>query len=307
MSKWTRKDIPNLNGKNVIVTGANNGLGLLATKILSEKGATIIMACRNTEKAEDAKNEIIKENSKANLKVMHLDNADLSSVKSFSEEFKREYNKLDILFNNAGVMAIPRSETKDGFEMQFGVNHLAHFALTGHLIDILTSTEGSKVHTTSSSAAFSAKINFEDLMGKENYTRWDAYNQSKLANAIFAKELNIRLKKAGFSTTSNSSHPGVVMTNLQKNSLSQSGKPKLEIILYNLLGPIFGQSISMGVLPMLYATTSESAEGGKFYGPRILRLRGYPTEQFVNELVDDKETREKLWEVSEELTGVSYL
>lgn len=304
---WTIEKIPDLSGKIIIITGANSGLGYEVTKVLARHGAKIVMACRNVKKAEDTKKQILEEYSDAKLEVMELDNADLQSVRAFANSFKSNYTRLDILYNNAGVMAIPRSETKDGFEMQFGVNHLAHFALTGHLLDILQKTKGSIVHSTSSSAAFTAKINFDDLMGKQTYSRWGTYGQSKLANAIFAKEFNIRLQKADYDAISNSSHPGLVMTNLQQNSLQQSGKPLLERVLYTIFSPLLSQDISMGILPMLYATTSPEAEGGKFYGPKFLKLKGYPTEQSVNKLVEDKETREKLWQVSQELTGISYL
>ncbi|MEM7334502.1 MAG: hypothetical protein AAF490_20670, partial [Chloroflexota bacterium] len=203
--------------------------------------------------------------------------------------------------------AIPRTETADGFEMQLGVNHLGHFALTGLLLDVITSTPNARIHNTSSSAAFNGAINFDDLMGKQNYSRWGAYGQSKLANAVFATELDRRLKAAGHNTISSSSHPGLVMTNLQTNSLQQSGTPLSERILYGIFGPLIGQDISMGVLPQLYASTAPDAKGGVFYGPKTMRLRGYPAEQKCNDALDDASTLKRFWEVSEELTGISYL
>ena len=181
--------------------------------------------------------------------------------------------------NNAGVMAIPRQETADGFEMQLGVNHLAHFALTGLLLDVITNTPGARVHSVSSSAAFNGQINFDDLMGEEGYSRWGAYGQSKLANAVFATELNRRLKEAGYDTIANSSHPGLVIGNLQANSLEQSGTPFMERMLYRVGGALMAQDISMGVLPQLYASTAPEAKGGVFYGPKTFRVRGYPAEQ----------------------------
>ena len=277
--KWTQTDIPDMTGKVVIITGANSGLGLESTKALAAKGATVVMACRNMGKAEAAKAELLAADPNAKLIVMELDNASLASVRTFVEAFKAKYDRLDLLLNNAGVMAIPRTETEDGFEMQLGVNHLAHFALTGHLIDLLTGTPSSRVHSTSSSAAFNGRINFDDLMGKQNYSRWNAYGQSKLANAVFATELNRRLQAAGHATIANSSHPGLVMTNLQENSLQQSGAPFMERILYGIASPLLAQDISMGVLPQLYASTAPEAKGGVFYGPRTMRLRGYPAEQ----------------------------
>lgn len=305
--KWKAADMPDMTGKVVIITGANSGLGLESTKAIAKKGATIVMACRNMQKAEQAKKEVIREVPNAKLDVMQLDNASLDSVKSFAEAFKEKYDRLDLLLNNAGVMAIPRTETDDGFEMQLGVNHLAHFALTGLLLDLLTRTPNSRVHSVSSSAAWGGEIKIDDLNSEQEYGRWDAYGQSKLANAVFATELNHRLKAAGHDTIANSSHPGLVMTNLQTNSLQMSGAPFTERVLYGLIGPLVGQDVSMGVLPQLYASTAPQAKGGVFYGPKTFRIRGYPVEQEVNDAVDDVNLRKRFWEKSEELTGVSYL
>lgn len=306
-NKWTQSDIPNLTGKVVIITGANSGLGLESTKALAAKGAAVVMACRNLGKAEQAKAEVLQQVPTATLDVMALDNASLGSVQAFAKAFKAKYDRLDILLNNAGLMAIPRTETEDGFEMQLGVNHLAHFALTGLLLDMLTSTPGARVHNTSSSAAFNGSINFDDLMGEKEYGRWTAYGQSKLANAVFATELDRRLKTAGHDTVANSSHPGLVMGNLQSNSLQQSGTPLSERILYGVIGPLIGQDVSMGVLPQLYATTAPDAKGGVFYGPQTFRARGYPAEQRCNAALDDADLLKRFWKISEELTGVHYL
>ena len=306
-NKWTEEDIPDLTGKVIVVTGANSGLGLESTKVLAAKGATVIMACRNTTKAESAKAEVLQAAPAATVEVMALDNASLDSVKSFADAFKDRYDRLDVLLNNAGVMAIPRTLTEDGFEMQLGVNHLGHFALTGHLLELLIGTPNSRVHNTSSSAAFSGSINFDDLMGEKDYGRWGAYGQSKLANAVFATELDRRLKAAGHETISNSSHPGLVMGNLQSNSLAQSGTPFMERLLYGTLGPLFGQDIAMGVLPQLYASTAPDAKGGVFYGPKTMRMRGYPAEQKCNDTLNDAAALKRFWEVSQELTGISYL
>lgn len=305
--KWTQNDIPDMTDKVTIITGANSGLGLESTKALAAKGATVVMACRNMGKAEQAKAEVLAAHPNAKLDVMQLDNASLASVRDFAEAFKAKYARLDLLLNNAGVMAIPRTETADGFEMQIGVNHLAHFALTGLLLDLLISTHGARVHNTSSSAAFNGTINFDDLMGEKDYSRWTAYGQSKLANAVFATELNRRLQAAGHDTVANSSHPGLVMGNLQANSLAQSGAPLMERVLYGVANLLIAQDISMGVLPQLYASTAPEAKGGVFYGPKTMRLRGYPAEQKCNDALDDAALLKRFWEVSEELTGVSYL
>jgi len=306
-NKWTIQDIPNLLDRIIIVTGANSGLGLESTKAFAAKGATVVMACRNIGKAEKAKAEVLASNPTAKLEVMELDNASLASVRAFTDAFKAKYNRLDLLLNNAGVMAIPRTETADGFEMQLGVNHLGHFALTGLLIDVIASTPGARIHSTSSSAAWNGKINLDDLMGKQSYSRWGAYGQSKLANAAFATELNRRLKAAGHDTIANSSHPGLVMGNLQENSLEQSDAPLMERILYGTLAKLVAQDVNMGVLPQLYACVAPTAKGGAFYGPKTMRLRGYPEAQKCNSALDDAALLKQFWEVSEELTGVHYL
>ena len=306
-NKWTQQDIPDLTGKIIVITGANSGLGLESTKAFAAKGATVVMACRNINKAEKAEAAVLADNPNAKLDVMQLDNDSLDSVRAFADAFKAKYDRLDILLNNAGVMAIPRTETADGFEMQLGVNHLGHFALTGLLLDVITSTPGARIHNTSSSAAFNGKINFDDLMGKKNYSRWGAYGQSKLANAVFATELNRRLKENGYDTISNSSHPGLVMGNLQENSLEQSGAPFTERVLYRIGGALMAQDIDMGVLPQLYASAAPEAKGGVFYGPKMMRMRGYPAEQKCNDALDDAVLLKHFWEVSEELTGVYYL
>ena len=306
-NKWTQQDIPDMTGKVVIITGANSGLGLESTKALAAKGATVVMACRNVRKAEEAKAEVLATNPAARLDVMALDNASLASVRAFADAFKSKYDRLDLLLNNAGVMAIPRALTEDGFEMQLGVNHLAHFALTGLLLDVITATPEARIHSTSSSAAFSGAINLDDLMGEKSYGRWTAYGQSKLANAAFATELNRRLQAAGHDTIANSSHPGFVMTNLQTNSMAESGAPLGERILYGLAGPIMAQDVSMGVLPQLYGSTAPEAKGGVFYGPKNFRVRGYPAEQKCNDALKDADLLKRFWAVSEELTGVHYL
>jgi len=302
---WTQKDIPNQSGKIVVITGANSGLGFETARTLAEKRATIVMAVRNLKKGEQAKNEILKAVPNASLDLMKLDVGDLASVREFAEAFKTKYDRLDILANNAGVMAIPRQETADGFEMQLGVNHLGHFALTGLLLDVIVNTPNARIHNVTSSANYFGSINFDDLMGEKDYSRWDAYSQSKLANVFFTFELQKRLSAAGFDTIVNTSHPGLVLTNLQANSVEQSGTG-VEAILYRVIEPIMAQDISMGVLPMLYGMTAQDAKGGTFYGPRTLNLRGYPTEKKANKAAYDADALRRFWEVSEELTGVKY-
>jgi NAD(P)-dependent dehydrogenase (short-subunit alcohol dehydrogenase family) len=303
--KWTQDDIPDLSGKVIVVTGANSGLGFECSKTLAAKGATLVMTARNLQKGETACQEILQEQPNAVLDLMKLDVGDLSSVRAFVAAFKEKYDRLDILLNNAGVMAIPRQETPDGFEMQLGVNHLGHFALTGLLLDVITQTPNARIHNVSSSANYMGTINFDDLMGEKKYSRWAAYGQSKLANILFTFELQKRLSAAGHDTVANTSHPGLVIGNLQSNSVEQSGTG-LEGLLYRIIEPILAQDIRMGVLPMLYGMTAREAKGGVFYGPRTFNLRGYPAEKKTNKEAYDADILKRFWDVSEQLTGVKF-
>jgi len=302
---WSQKDIPNLTDKVVVITGANSGLGFESAKTLAGKGATVVMTARNLSKGQKAFDEILEQHPTASLDLMKLDVGDLTSVRTFVDAFKAKYDRLDILLNNAGLMAIPRQETADGFEMQLGVNHLGHFALTGLLLDVIVRTPNARIHNVSSSANYMGTINFDDLMGENEYSRWGAYGQSKLANVFFSFELQKRLQQAGYDTIVNVSHPGLVMGNLQANSVEESGTG-MEAILYRLAGPLMAQDITMGVLPMLYGMTAEDAKGGVFYGPRTFNLRGYPAEKKANDEAYDAKKLSRFWDVSEQLTGITY-
>lgn len=303
--KWTQQNIPDLTGKIIIVTGANSGLGFESTKALAQKGATVVMAVRNLQKGEEARQKLLQAYPKAIFDLMALDNASLASVHAFAKAFKAKYDRLDILLNNAGVMAIPRQETVDGFEMQLAVNHLGHFALTGLLLDVILKTPKARIHNVTSSANFTGKINFDDLMGKQNYSRWGAYGQSKLANVFFTFELQKRLSTAGSGTITNTSHPGLVLGNLQANSVAQSGT-NVEALLYQIAQPLIAQDISMGVLCQLYGCTAIEAKGGVFYGPQRFNIRGYPAEKKANKAAYDAAALKRFWEISEQLTGVTY-
>ena len=305
-NKWTQEDIPDLTGKVFVITGANSGLGYECSKTLAGKGATVVMTARNMQKGEQAKSDILSVQPQATLDLMQLDVGDLSSVRDFVAAFNAKYDRLDVLLNNAGVMAIPRQETPDGFEMQLGVNHLGHFALTGLLLDTITKTPNARIHNVSSSANYTGTINFDDLMGENEYGRWSAYGQSKLANIFFTFELQKRLTAAGCDTIANTSHPGLVMGNLQENSVEQSGT-KMEALGYSFSKLFLAQDITMGVLPMLYGMTAADAKGGVFYGPNTFNMRGYPAEKKVNKEAYDAAALERFWVVSEELTGVEYL
>ena len=304
--KWTQLDIPDQTGKVIVITGANSGLGLECTKILAGKGGHVVMAVRNMSKGEAAREEVLALHPTASLHVMQADMGDLSSVKAFAEAFKAKYDRLDILLNNAGIMAVPYQTTVDGFEMQLGVNHLGHFALTAHLIDVIINTPGARIHSVSSSANYMGSINFDDINSEKDYGRWDAYGQSKLANVFFAYELQNRLTAAGVDAISNVSHPGFVIGNLQANSVEKSGTG-LEALAYRfLVGPLMAQDISMGVLPMLYGMTAKDAKGGVFYGPRTLNMRGYPAQKKPNKAAHNDADLKRFWEVSEQMTGVTF-
>ena len=305
MSNWKQDNIPDQTGKIIVITGANSGLGFESAKTLASKGATIVMAVRNLSKGDAAYNDILRENPNASLDLMKLDVSNLESVHEFAAAFKAKYDRLDILLNNAGVMAIPRQETADGFEMQLGVNHLGHFALTGLLLDVVVKTPNARIHNVTSSANYMGSINFDDLMGEQEYSRWGAYGQSKLANVFFTFELQKRLTAARYDTIVNTSHPGLVVTNLQANSVEQS-QTGIEGLLYRVIEPIMAQDITMGVLPMLYGMTAEDAKGGAFYGPRTFNLRGYPAEKKANKAAYDTDALRRFWEVSEKLTGIRY-
>lgn len=302
---WSVEDIGEYEDEIAVITGANSGLGFSATKILAENGAKVIMACRILDKAKEAKQEIIEELDDPDLEVMELDLSSLKSVESFAGKFREEYDSLDILCNNAGLMALPRRETEEGFEMQLGVNHLGHFALTSHLIDMIIDSNG-RVVNQSSMAHEDAEIDFDDLMGEENYSKWGAYGQSKLANLLFTYELDRRLKEKDIEVESVGCHPGVSDTNLFKIGPKMEHS-KLKLYLGKIFSKVLGQSPDKGCLPMVYAATSEEIEGGEYIGPDgFKQMRGYPEKQESSEASHNEEDAKKLWERSEELTNVKF-
>jgi NAD(P)-dependent dehydrogenase (short-subunit alcohol dehydrogenase family) len=295
-NQWTTEQMPNQSGKIIIVTGANSGIGYEATRALAIKGATVIMACRSLEKGQSAVNQIRAEFPDAQVLLRQLDLADLSSVQQFAKTFLSEFDRLDVLINNAGVMAIPYHKTADGFEMQFGTNHLGPFKLTGLLINLLKSTPNSRVVTVSSYAHYFGWINFRNLNSEKFYQKWLAYCQSKLANVLFGYELQRRVALRGKNPISIVVHPGWAATNLQHSSW-----------FFSLLNPLLAQSQEMGALPTLYAATNSTIRGGEYIGPDgFLGQRGYPHKARSSRRSYDAETAQKLWEVSEELTGSRF-
>lgn len=295
-NKWTTEQIPDQSGKIVIVTGANSGIGYEATRALAIKGATVIMACRSLEKGQSAENQIRAEFPDAQVLLRPLDLADLSSVQQFANTFLSEFDRLDVLINNAGVMAIPYHKTADGFEMQFGTNHLGHFKLNALLFDLLKRTPNSRIVTVTSYAHFFGWINFNNLNSERFYQKWLAYCQSKLANILFGYELQRRVALGGKNPLSIVVHPGWAATNLQHSTW-----------FFSLLNPLLSQSQEMGALPSLYAATSPEVCGGEYIGPDgFLGQRGYPHKARSSRRSMDLDTAKKLWAISEEITGIQF-
>ncbi|MFD2444767.1 oxidoreductase [Bacillus sp. CGMCC 1.16607] len=289
-----------LKGKNIIITGANSGLGLESAKSLSKQGATVILAVRNLQKGNEALQAIKETNQNASLEVMKLDLSDLKSVRDFADAYINKYNSLDILINNAGVMFPPYQKTVDGFELQFGSNHLGHFALTGLLLPVIKNTSGSRVVTLSSIAHRGASIYFNNLDGSKRYKAIKFYGQSKLANLLFSKELDQRLKQNGIHTLSIACHPGISATNLVKIG---NQTPRY---LTSLMKILF-QPAEKGALPSIFAATEDSLKGGEYIGPNGLgNIKGYPAIEQVKKGVYDEQLMKKLWETSEKLTGVTF-
>jgi len=308
MSDWTAADVPDLSGKTVVVTGANSGLGFEATRAFAEKGAHVVMACRSLDRGADAMTDIRDSVPAASLTLSELDLADLDSVRQFADEFAAEHGSLHVLCNNAGVMAIPRRETAQGFETQFGVNHLGHFALSARLFPTLRDTPGeTRLVTMSSGLHERGRMEFDDLQGERDYDEWDAYAQSKLSNLLFAFELDRRLTAAGIDDVlSVGAHPGYAATNLQFRGPEASGST-LRYWLSKLGNAIFAQSAAMGALPLLYAATSPAVESGEYVGPQgLFGMRGTPGIAEPSDRARDPETAARLWDVSEELTDTRF-
>ncbi|GAB4529068.1 MAG: oxidoreductase [Anaerolineales bacterium] len=299
---WTAKNIPDQSGRVIIITGTNSGIGFETAKELARRGAQVVLACRTLEKGEQAAARLRTEIPQASLQPMALELGSLASVRAFADAFRTQFGRLDVLINNAGIMMTPYGKTTDGFEQQFGVNHLGHFALTGLLIDLLTS--GSRVVNVSSLAHCQGVMDFDNLMYEQGgYNPSSAYQRSKLANLMFTLELQRRLEAAGMPSIAVAAHPGVSYTNLARYML-KGFTARLAAPLFRLLT----QSTEMGALPTLRAATDPQAQGGQYFGPGGRReIRGYPVVvQFVDAARDPQVAR-RLWEVSEKLTGVSFL
>src|ERR1035437_2507140 len=295
---WNINDAPVQNGRIAIVTGANSGLGFDTALALAGKGVSVVLACRNLDKAKAAQEKILARHPKARIECLALDLASLKSVRAFAASFSKSHKKLDLLINNAGIMMPPYSLSEDGFESQMAANYLGHFALTGLLLPMLSKTPGSRFVSLSSLAHNGGAIRFDDLNFKNGYSKRAAYGQSKLACLMFAYEFDRRLRKAGFKTLSVAAHPGVAATNLAQHF------PRFLSVFF----PLVGQSAARGALPTLYAALGADINGGDYCGPRSMRqMRGEPVKVDSNRASKDQAAAKRLWKLSEELTGVRYL
>lgn len=299
MADWTTADIPDQTGRTAVVTGANTGVGYEIATALAAKGATVVLAVRNLDKGEDAARQIRQAHPGASVELQKLDLSSLESVRAAAEELNSRDAGIDLLINNAGVMSTQRKTTPDGFELQFGTNHLGHFALTGLLLDRILAAPGSRIVTMSSIGHKSIReIRFDDLQAERSFTRIGTYSHSKLANLMFSYELQRRL--AGTQTISVAAHPGA-----SKSSLGRS-----DSLLDTLVAKVFSvtqQSTPMGALPALRAATDPGVIGGQYFGPRgIAQFQGHPTVVSSSPTSHDAAAQRRLWEVSEKLTGVVY-
>jgi NAD(P)-dependent dehydrogenase (short-subunit alcohol dehydrogenase family) len=304
MARWTAQDIPDQTGRVALVTGANSGLGYHTALELARHGARVIVASRSDVRGKEAVARIVAEVPDSDLDLRALDLADLANVRSFADGIRSSYPSLDLLVNNAGVMAIPRQVTADGFEMQFGTNHLGHFALTGLLLPSLTHTPNARVVTVSSTAHKPGRIDFDDLQHERSYRKWKVYSDTKLANLLFTYELQRRLAAKGLGLISVAAHPGTSATNLVNVSAQDN-------IIKRLVMPagarLISQSAAKGALPQLYAATSVDVRGGEYFGPNgIAESFGYPKRVDSIPASKSLEDAERLWSISEDLTGVNY-
>jgi len=302
--KWKKSDIGDLSQKLIIVTGGNSGLGFESAKVFAGKGAEVIIACRSLQKGEDARNSILKELTEAKIKVMELDLTDVESIKRFCNEFKSKYSKLDILLNNAGIMMSPYKQSKEGYEYQMATNHLGHFSLTSCLIDTLKNTPGSRVVSVSSLAHKRGDMNFEDLFYQKqiNYSTFNSYSRSKLANLFFTYELQRYFEAKNIDCIAVAAHPGVSMTDL--------GRHIDKKLLFKFIGPLLKILVTKpenGALSQIRASVDTDVKGGEYYGPKGFgEMSGRPGIVKSNKLSNDIEVAKRLWEESVKATGANY-
>lgn len=298
MPSWTFADIPELTARVALVTGANSGLGFQTARMLALKGASVVLACRSREKGELAVERILREHSVAQVSLVDLDLADLDSVSACARAFKATYGRLDLLINNAGVMVPPFSRTRQGYELQFGTNHLGHFALACWLMPLLEQAVDGRLVVVSSAGANFGRIDFGDLNFEHRpYRKWIAYGQSKLANLMFALEFARRLEANNSTLISVAAHPGGAATDLQRNAT----------FFRDIVNPLFAAPPAEGALPILRAATDPTVQNGSYWGPsRLFEMRGPPSEAYIPTRAQDQSVALRLWEVSEQLTGLSF-
>ena len=293
---WSESDIPGQGGRTAVVAGANSGIGFETARALAAKGARVVLACRSPERGRDAESRLRAAMPEADARFMRLDLGSLTSIEAFAKELAAQESRLDLLCNNAGVMMPPLGHTEDGFETQLGTNHLGHFALTGRLLHLLRQSESARVISVSSLAHYWGWIRFGDLNSEKRYNATLAYAQSKLANLLFTRELDRRLREAGAPALAIAAHPGSTKTNLQQHSR----------LMYGVVA-MFSQQPPDGALPTLYAATAPDVEGGQYFGPgRMMEMIGPPRPARSTPAAKNMAVAKRLWEVSEELTGVSY-
>ena len=298
---WTAADVPDQSGRTAVVTGANSGIGFEAAATLARRGARTVLACRDTGKAEAAAARISVAAPGASVPVVRLDLASLAAIRTAADQILATHDRIDLLINNAGLMWPPYGKTADGFELQFGTNHLGHFAFTGLVLEAMLPVPGSRVVTVSSTGHRAGRIDFADLQSERHYGRMAAYAQSKLANLMFTYELQRRMHAAGAPTAALAAHPGVAFTELTRSlpTVIQSAN--------HAIGGLFTQSAAMGALPTLRAATDPAAAGGEYYGPGGLgQVKGYPVRVSSNAKSRDQAAQQRLWAESQRLTGVTY-
>ena len=306
MTNWTATDIPDQHGRTILITGANSGLGLRSAEALARAGARVLLACRNAEKAAVALEAVERHATTAVPEVVSLDLSDLSSIEAAATAVATRTEHIDVLMNNAGVMAVPLQRTADDFEMQFGTNHLGHYALTGRLLPVLLAADHPRVVTTSSQAHRIGRMRWDDLHWRTRYSKWPAYGQSKLANLLFMRELGRRAAQEGSALVSVAAHPGYAATHLQAAGPEMAGN-KLMGRTMDLGNRIFAQSDEQGAWPQLYAATMPQVRAGDYYGPGgPFEMRGSPKKVKPSRAAVDADAARRLWEISEKETGVIY-
>ena len=307
MPRWTTDDIPDQHGRTVLVTGANSGLGLRTAEALAGAGARVLLGCRNAEKAAAALESVSARATGPAPEVVAMDLADLDDVAAAAEKVAASVDRLDVLVNNAGVMALPLRRTPQGHEMQFGTNHLGHFALTGRLLPSLLAAPAPRVVTIASQGHRMGKIRWDDPdWHKGRYAKWLAYGQTKLANLLFTAELDRQAQSAGSTLVAAAAHPGYARTHLSAAGPEMSGN-KIMYRLTRISDQVMGQSDELGALPQLYAATMPDVRGNDYFGPDgPFQSRGYPTRVGRTSRASSAEDARRLWAMSEEMTGVTY-